>query len=95
MADLKIRTENANRTSTVISALNMLENTDFQKMMGSGILVSFTPITPNRSLGEEFILAAEDMTEIAPLFVQSIRKFLELRAVMLQGELGDIRKALE
>ena len=90
--DHRQRVKNSDSSSTLINTLKMLESTSFDSMMGSGIMVRLTPITEGKSLGEEFMVAAEDMCAVAPLLAGSIRNYLARRTALLRAELGDIEK---
>lgn len=91
----RARTISADYTHTLVAALKALQGTDFSKWMGSGILVDLTPITPEKHLANEFMLPAEDMEEIKPLIIKSLRRHLELRKARLLGEIRDIEAALK
>lgn len=92
--DHRQRVKNSDCSNTLINALKMLEGTSFEGMMGSGIMVRLTPITEGKSLGEEFMVAAEDLGPVAPLLATSIRNSLKRRTILLQSEISDINKAL-
>ena len=54
----------ADDTSTLISALKMLRETDFTKRMGSGIIIRLTDLEGKNLLqciANEFCIPAEDM----------------------------------
>lgn len=85
---------NAGRTDVLVDALKMLETTDFEKMMGSGIMVKLTPITDGHHLTDEFMLAAEDMKTVAPFLAASLRKTLKLRMATLRSEMKGIENVI-
>lgn len=80
-------------TSTLIPVLKKLESTDFTKMMGSGINITLTDLE-DVSLMSTFTINAEDMEEIKPAIIQSLRSALALRKNARKVEIGDIEKAL-
>jgi len=86
------RVSNSQETYKLTEALKMLQTTDFEKMMGSGIMISLTPITENKHLCDEFMIPTEDMKDIAPLIAASLKRHLILRKARLQCEIGDITK---
>lgn len=90
---------NAQRTATLISAIKMLEETDFTRRMGSGILIKLTDLEGKNllkgSLADEFCLAAEDMETVKPAVIASLKTTLERRKALLRTEIGDIDKALK
>ena len=85
---------NAQETNRLLAAIKMLKTTDFSTMMGSGIVVNLKPITRERVLCEEFMIAAEDMTNIAPKLVESITRSLTLRLDRLRREVQEIEQTV-
>jgi hypothetical protein len=92
--DNRQRVENADRTSTLLAALKMLETTDFTTMMGSGIMVKLTPITDGKHLADEFALPAEDMETIKAGMIASLQAVLRRRRASLLSEVKKIETAV-
>ncbi len=92
--------QRAQRTSTLIDNLRMLEERDFSKFMGSGVLMTLTDLD-GKSLHEHgvssttFCLAGEDMEAIKPSIISSLKESLRLRQLRLQMEMRDITCVLE
>lgn len=91
--DRRQRIANADETYQLIKVIHALEGTNFEQLMGSGIMVQLTPITEGNELGGEFMVRAEDIGPVADLLVASIRESLRMRAAMLRRELKDIEQA--
>ena len=85
---------NAERTSTLIAALSVLQTEDFTKRMGSGIIVSLTDLE-GKSLCDRFCLPAEDMQTIKVEIIKSLKTSLTRRKAQRQIELREIETALE
>lgn len=94
MIDHQQRVRNAESTDQLIRALNALTSADFDKMFGSGILVSLTPITEHERFTGEFCIPAETMREVAPPLIKSLQEHLVTRRVALLCQVSCINDAL-
>jgi hypothetical protein len=81
-------------TSTLISVLATLKNKDFERMMGSGIVVSLRNLE-DEEIVNDFLIPAEDMEEIKKGFISSLENYLKLRLRLRSAEIRDIKNALQ
>jgi len=81
-------------TAVLISALEKFERYDFENKMGSGIHIRLVGLD-NRPIVEEFTVRAEDMEQIKVPIIESLRKTLQMRVVIRNAEIKDIKTALE
>lgn len=84
----------AEMTSTLISVLATLKNKDFERMMGSGIVVSLRNLE-DEEIVNDFLIPAEDMEEIKKGFISSLENYLKLRLRLRSAEIRDIKNALQ
>ena len=84
----------AQDTSRLVQAVKYLEATDFETMMGSGVMVSLLPITAGRTSCEEFMLNAEDLQSIKVSIIDSLRKQLKFRLSIRSLEINAISTLL-
>lgn len=89
--DQKQRVLNADESRVLINTVNILQKRDFQKMMGSGILVSLTDMK-GQAIVPEFLMRAEDMEGIKEGFITSIKAALEFRLMRLKSEMQSIEE---
>lgn len=87
------RNINASKTHTRTSAIKNLKSTDFKSFFGSGFNISITKLD-GQHLCPEFVINGEDMLDIAPLLVESLRKSLMLKRHLLVDEIACIDECL-
>lgn len=76
-------------TAVLVDAVKTLTNRDFTKMMGSGVVITLHDLG-GKLITERFMVAGEDMEAIKFPIISSIKNSLNLRRIMLQGEIRDI-----
>jgi hypothetical protein len=91
---LYYRRRNSDSTDSITNAIAVLKSKDFTKSMGSGILVSLTTYE-GKPLCAEFTLPAEDMENIKPNIIESLKKMLKLRRALLTSEISQIDKVTQ
>ena len=90
----KARVTASQETPRLLKAISTLQSRDFSKWIGSGIMITLTPITPESCICDEFMISAEDLEKIKPTIIASIKDSLEMRKLLLRSELQDISKVL-
>jgi hypothetical protein len=83
----------AQLTSTLVSAISNLERRDFVLGMGSGLIISIADLE-GRSVTEPFMINTEDMQDIKPHIIKSIKRVLKLRLASLQADIRSIEQIL-
>ncbi len=91
--ELAILKTNSDKTHVLVNTIKVLRKKDFEKMMGSGLIVSIRDLT-GRNVTDTFMMRAEDMQGIAPLIVASLVESLKLRRVLLASELKEVTEAI-
>lgn len=85
-----VRNRNANENR--VRTIEKLQY-DFEKMMGSGILIQLTDLSGNE-VCPEFVVSAEDMESIKQPIIASLLKSLELKRVLVLSELRELNDIL-
>lgn len=89
-----IRAINAQETYRLINAATILLGTDFSsKMMGSSVIISLTDLEGNK-ITDDFSVNAEDLEQIKPAIIESLKTTLDHRLRRLQTEIKDIESLL-
>lgn len=83
----------AQLTSTLVSAISNLERRDFVLGMGSGLIFSIADLE-GRSVTEPFMINTEDMQDIKPHIIKSIKRALKLRVALLQADIRSIEQVV-
>ena len=93
-SDESYRNPNAERTETLLAALNMLRCTNFRdKYMASAIRITLRTLD-GKCLTPDFAVAGEDMELIKAPIVESLRASLKMRVLLLRNEIAEIEEAL-
>lgn len=91
----KAATHRSQQTAVLVGAMKALEELNFEKWMGSGVVVTLSPITHDKVICESFMVRAEDMELIKPALIASIKEQLSFRTNLLKYELKQIEELLK
>ena len=87
------RNINASKSFARTKAIKALETTRFEAYTGSGFNITITDLK-GKQLCPEFLVNGEDMDQIGPPIVKSLKESMKLTRLLLLAELKDVDEVL-
>lgn len=81
-------------TERLINTIRWFESQDFNKLTGSGIMISATQITCEKNPLEEFMVDGELLESLKPLICDSVRETLRMRVALMNSDIRKIQQEL-